>query len=201
MKIEASDLFAIRVFASKLEGYEAYVPEIVSRICELRKAGHGLQASNQHAYHSLRNFHLEEDVATSWLCSAFLGFARAALTPVIKGSVEWDVHITGCWAIAADKGGWLIPHNHFPSPWAGVLYLDTEHVLGQSALDSAGKLDLLCPIPLAEAFGLPPAATIVPRDGLAILFPGALQHLVHPHRSERTRYSVSFNLAIRQKRD
>ena len=197
MDIQASSLFAIQVYIAQLEGLELHAPALIARIDALRAAEIGMRASNRHAFHSLRDFHLATDAATAWLNASILDFATQALTPVMNKKQDWEIQFLGVWAVASDKGGWLMPHNHFPAPWAGVLYLDAEHVVGDDPKDSAGRLDLLCPVPLAEVFGLQPSMSVIPRNGLALLFPGALQHAVYPHFSEKTRYAVSFNLAVK----
>ena len=198
--IQVSNFFALPVFASKLEGFDAHAPELLSRIAKLREAGQGLKASNQGAaFHTARDFHVAEDSATHWLSAALLAFGKEALTPLIepRATRPWELSIVHCWAISTSRGGWLTPHSHFPSPWVGVLYLDAEHAVSKNPQDVSGKLELLCPFPLAETFGVPPSIPISPQDGMAVIFPGALQHLVHPHVAERERVSVSFNLAVR----
>jgi uncharacterized protein (TIGR02466 family) len=198
MEIISQNLFSLPVYVSQWDGLALVAPELIARIDKLRAEGAGLQASNRHAFHSARDFHLATDGATLWLRAAIVEFAKQALEPRIRSTAPWSVQISSCWAIAADAGGFLVPHNHFPSFWSGVVYLDVEHALdaqgGHEA--AAGCLDLLCPVQLAEAFGLAANTLVHPRNGLAVLFPGALQHAVHPHRSEKTRYSVSFNLNI-----
>jgi uncharacterized protein (TIGR02466 family) len=196
MDIISQNLFALPVYAAKLNGWSLIAPKLIERIDKLRADGEGLQASNRNAFHSARDFHLAEDEATFWLRMALDKFVTEALTPRIRSEKPWAVQISGCWAVAAGAGGFLVPHNHFPSPWAGVFYLDAEHALEEDHEAAGGCLDLLCPVPLAEAFGLAANTLVQPKDGLAVLFPGALQHAVHPHRSEKTRYSVSFNANI-----
>lgn len=196
MEIISENLFALPVYAAKLNGWSLVAPKLIERIDRLEAQGAGLQASNRHAFHSARDFHLAEDEATFWLRMAIDKFVTEALTPRVRSEKPWAVQISGCWAIAARSGGFLVPHNHFPSLWAGVFYLDVEHALESGPEAAEGCLDLLCPVPLAEAFGLVANTLIHPQDGLAILFPGALQHAVHPHRSEKTRYSISFNAHI-----
>lgn len=198
MEVIAENLFALQVFAAEVEGFEQYTPALIARIDELQAAGAGLQASNRHAFHSTRDFHLAEDDATRWLRSTIVQFATQALVPRIKSQEPWSIQISACWAVAAPAGGFLVPHNHFPSFWAGVFYLDVEHALDAEGGHEAasGCLDILCPVQLSEAFGLAANTLVHPRNGLAVMFPGALQHAVHPHRSEKTRYSVSFNAGI-----
>jgi hypothetical protein len=77
-----------------------------------------------------------------------------------------------------------------------VLYVDAEPDTPADARDKSGKLELLNPIPLAESFGQPSGVTLTPRNGVVLLFPGSLSHLVHPSRSARERVSVSFNFDV-----
>ena len=196
MEIISNNLFALPVYAAKLNGWSLVAPKLIERIDELEHQGSGLEASNRHAFHSERDFHLAEDEATFWLRMALDKFVTEALTPRVQSEKPWAIQISACWAIATRAGGFLVPHNHFPSPWAGVFYLDAEHAFEGDEHEASGCLDLLCPVQLSEAYGLAANTLIRPQDGLAVLFPGALQHAVHPHRSEKTRYSVSFNANI-----
>lgn len=198
MDILSQNLFSLHVYAADLPDFEKHVPALVARIEELREDDRGIQASNRHAFHSLRDFHLADDESTRWLRESILLFVTEALGPQIKSDKPWEIRIAGCWAIAVGAGGFLVPHNHFPDPWSGVVYLSAEHALeGDSHESAEGCLSLLCPLPLPEAFGLSENTIVHPRDGLAVLFPGALQHTVHPHRSEKTRYSVAFNAFVK----
>ncbi len=200
MPVDVLKLFALTVFSSKkLDGFEEHRKALIDRIDLLRANKRGMQASNQHAFHSERDFLVAQDDATRWLKASLIAFAEEALKPMLTTTKPWEAFVSHCWALAADKGGWLVPHNHFPAPWAGVVYLEAAHSISPDPQDTAGRLELLCPIPLAEVFGLQSGATVAPLDGHIVMFPGALQHVVHPHRTERTRYSVSFNLAIRPK--
>jgi hypothetical protein len=188
MDIQSSNLFAIPVHATHLIGFAQFAPTLIKRAEKLCVAGGGLQASNRHAFHSKRDFHLHDDVATAWLRSSIIDFATQALNR--------HVQIESAWSISVDKGGWLMPHNHFPHRWSGVMYLSVDHLDDKDLYDYSGRLDLLSPVPLAEVFGLPPSMSIRPVNGLALIFPGALQHTVYPHQSDKTRHSVAFNLTV-----
>jgi uncharacterized protein (TIGR02466 family) len=203
MQVISQSLFALPVYAGELLEIRPHIPALIDRIDTLREENRGMQASNRHAFHSMRDFHLADDPATNTLHRSILEFARVALEKKVSeaiGTSPWEVQLSACWAVAAEAGGFLVPHNHFPSPWAGVVYLEAEHTLEDGPESATGCLDLLCPVPLGEAFGLSANTVVHPRDTLAVLFPGALQHAVHPHRSRRARYSVSFNALVKPKK-
>lgn len=198
MKVASQNLFAIPIYATEFDGFSQHAPALIARIKTLREKNEGIVASNRHAFHSQRDFHLHEDASTIWLRDSFMAFVNVALEPLMRDAPPWRPEISAAWAIASDKGGFLVPHQHFPSPWAGVVYLDAMHAMETDGpLEVGGAIDFLCPVSVPEAFGLQPNVIVHPKDGRALLFYGALQHMVHPHRSEKTRYSVSFNIALK----
>jgi len=187
--IQTTNLFAVPVHATQLEHFARYAPALIERAEKLCAAGEGMLASNRHAFHSSRDFHLHSDEATAWLRWAIVDFATRALSS--------PVQIVHAWSISASKGGWLMPHNHYPHRWSGVMYLSVDHLGDDELYNYSGRLDLLSPVPLAEVFGMRSSMSVRPVNGLALIFPGALQHAVYPHQSDKTRHSVAFNLSTR----
>jgi len=125
--------------------------------------------------------------------------AREALAS-FHPSGSFEPRVLDLWAIVAPAGGWLAPHQHYPAPWSGVLWVSAEHTAsGELGADSAGRLELMNPVPLAESFGQARGATIAPKDGVLVLFPGVLDHFVHPARAIEPRVSLSFNLDVVQR--
>jgi len=190
---DSACMFSVSVLQGAVPGWSAeHAASLLGRISVLRNAGPGMVASNRGAFHSARDFHRADDFATHWMRDAICAFARDTLGSWMAATGTVRFGITECWAIAAGPGGYLVPHTHFPAPWSGVLYLDAEHVA--AVPDGGGELVLFCPVPVAQVFHMPPTVELAPKNGHIVLFPGALQHGVNPHRASSTRYSVAFNL-------
>jgi hypothetical protein len=79
------------------------------------------------------------------------------------------------WFVALNKGGRVMMHNHNQSDWSAVFY---PHGMDY---DTGGAL-------MFED-----GTTIRPRAGLAVFFPGTLNHRVKLYKGESTRLSVAFN--------
>jgi uncharacterized protein (TIGR02466 family) len=190
MNTASADLFAVPLHSARFKGFEQQAPALLSDIALVAGQPSPVHASNQHAWHSDREFHLRNGMAYSWLRSSILAFARAAMP---KGP---PFRITECWAISTPFGGFMTPHTHFPSPLSGVLYLAAERATTPDVADRAGKLELFNPVTMPEMFGAPTSVVIAPIDGVALLFPGCLSHMVHPNRTDEARVSISFNLGF-----
>lgn len=181
-------LFDIPVLSAVLplsEDCRISLREIIRR---MHAGSPGIRASNQQAFHSSRDFHALREAPVGALCGTLLSFAKEA----IAGNHAWQ--ITECWAVVSPAGGYMTPHTHAPAEWAGVFYVDAAKCCEPHSTDRGGKLELFNPVPHPELFGLPTGVVLPPYDGLCILFPGALSHMVHPSTKPGMRVSVSFNL-------
>lgn len=101
--------------------------------------------------------------------------------------------ITECWLNVLRAGAYNAPHDHYPNHWSGVLWIDVED---HGEKDSpAGNFEFHCPYP-ARAMGCDTGALFVqPMNGVAILFPAGLKHMVHPvARGERI--SLAWNIIV-----
>jgi uncharacterized protein (TIGR02466 family) len=193
---EVLRLFSIPVYSLLVEDFGAHAAGLLAAIRAERAESAGILASNQHAWHSKRALHRIEHPEIAWMVDAIQRFGAAALAESYAGFEQVELRLSACWATVCGRGGWLAPHQHFPAAWSGVLYIDAEPQPAPDARDKSGKLELLNPIPLAESFGQPSGVTLTPRNGVALLFPGALSHLVHPSRAVQERVSVSFNFEL-----
>ena len=103
--------------------------------------------------------------------------------------------ILSAWANVSQRGDFNNMHTHPGATWSGVYYVDN------------GKLDLNAEGTAIQLFDPNPARTNVffpeltggnirfrPEPGLMIVFPGYMPHAVPPHRGDRPRISIAFNL-------
>jgi uncharacterized protein (TIGR02466 family) len=129
-----------------------------------------------------------------------LAAGRAALAPLYEQFAKMELSLQEFWAIVAPSGTWLAPHHHFPARWSGVFWVATEDASGDAGSAPDGRLELMNPLPIPESFAQPAGIAIKPRDGVIVLFPGVLNHFVHPNQRATPRISLSFNLDIAPRR-
>jgi uncharacterized protein (TIGR02466 family) len=198
--VDALRLFCVPVFSQRLDGFSELRSEITAAIAAERASSVGITASNRGAWHSARDLHTRKIDALAWVCERILDCAREAIAASRPDARALEPRIVNLWAIVAEAGGWLAPHEHFPAAFSGVLWVSAEHSADPGdAADSAGKLELMNPLPVPESFGQASGVTIAPKDGVLLMFPGTLKHFVHPGRSLEERVSLSFNLEVRRR--
>jgi uncharacterized protein (TIGR02466 family) len=99
------------------------------------------------------------------------------------------------WANISWSGHSNSLHTHPGATWSGVYYVDH----GESAADAEGtSIHLLDPNAARSNIFFPELSCqsilFKPQPGLMILFPSYVPHFVPPHRGDRPRISVAFNV-------
>lgn len=196
-RVEVLRHFAVPIYSSLVPDFAAHQASLIGVLQELRQRSPGVPLTNRGSWHSETDLHTSDHQEIRWMTTRIEAAARAALAELYAGFVDTAPRIVDCWSVIGPKGAWHTPHHHYPRAWSGVLYVSAEHCVSKSdASDRSGKIEFLNPIPTSPAFFSAGSVAYNPRDGLLLLFPGALQHLVHPHRSEQDRVIVSFNLDV-----
>ena len=122
------------------------------------------------------------------VCSASFGF------PVTPKDCQVDAEAWG--NIQSDRD-FTVVHNHVRSDWSGVYYV----TVGDGR--DRGVLELIDPRTVQEPIG--PGRfkrpqreiTIAPHDGLLVIWPSWMKHVVYPIEGEGERISIAFNARIR----
>lgn len=96
------------------------------------------------------------------------------------------------WANVNRAGDFNRVHNHSGATWSGTYYVDA----GEDGAGSPLQLFDPCQGRATTFFptGLPQGVHVFPEPGLMVLFPSYVPHMVYPHRGERPRISIAFNL-------
>jgi uncharacterized protein (TIGR02466 family) len=106
---------------------------------------------------------------------------------------SWKIAV---WANVNRRGAYNKVHLHPGATWSGVYYVDAGDPPPPERRES-GRLSLLDPTTAAQMTFLTgllrPSLEVAPEDGLMILFPSYLPHMVHPYHGERPRISIAFN--------
>ena len=160
---------------------------------------HGLRRSNGGAaWHSIPDLALRPD---------------ACFQDVIQRVVALSQQLTGdrlgerappagfrasaqAWAIVTRTGGYGVLHDHADAHWSAAYYADA----GDDAGDPSGCLALVDPrraSTLISGVELDPTTVLIrPQTGMLVLFPGWLQHFVHPYAGTRPRVVLSVNVHL-----
>ena len=106
-----------------------------------------------------------------------------------RGKVQID--IVNCWANVNDHLAWNRPHLHNGCWYSGAFYIHAEGDEGQFlAINTDPKVvsDYPPNARCIESYGVKPVT------GSLIMFPSAMMHMVEPNRTDKDRYSISFNV-------
>ena len=103
------------------------------------------------------------------------------------------------WATVTPAHGYSVIHDHSESHWSAVFWLDPGDA-DLAAHPDSGALTFLDPRRVPSAVGgatlHPSLFTVRPRAGTLVIFPGWLQHFVHPYAGSRPRVAVSANIRL-----
>jgi uncharacterized protein (TIGR02466 family) len=100
------------------------------------------------------------------------------------------------WGMILRDGHYVTIHDHGDVHWSVAYYVDA----GDEAPEPSGQLSFVDPrrsgrtIPELTLF--PTSFDLKPRTGALVIFPGWLQHHVHPYRGKRPRICISANLTM-----
>ena len=108
-----------------------------------------------------------------------------------------NLMFTGSWFSINRLYSTHLPHNHIPSTWSGVYYVQaTEEDATLTFIDKNKE----CSWPWASNMEITayttPQFSIKPKTGRLIIFPSYLQHLVAEQKVDAERATISFNMAI-----
>ena len=107
-------------------------------------------------------------------------------------ALSWTL---SAWANVNQRGDFNTVHTHPGATWSGVYYVDHGEA-GAEAEGAALQLSDPC-TPRTNLF-FPELLTadfrVRPVPGLMVLFPSYVPHSVAPHRGERPRISIAFNV-------
>jgi uncharacterized protein (TIGR02466 family) len=184
-------LFAVPLFQQKLPEFAAHQTELVTFLRDLRDRDPGVQRSNVGGWHSNDLLRHADTPVVGWLLAQIREFATRSLEQVGARKRKVEVTFDAAWSIINRAGDWNTPHNHMPSQWSGVCYLQIDE---SSTARHDGNIVFTDPLPLGPRYRTPINVFMKPRNGAIFLFPSYLVHMVEPYRGDGERIIVSFNL-------
>ncbi|HEY0185288.1 MAG TPA: TIGR02466 family protein [Rhodopila sp.] len=197
-RARSESLFASPLLAHKWTDGAELNPQLRASIVEHARQHPGKEQTNIGGWHSetgtlkfcgsagerlIRHMHEMTEEATRRL------YAEYAMPPE---PLSW---ILSAWANVNRKGDFNNMHTHPGATWSGVYYVDD----GESGAGAEGTaIELADPSPARTNVFFPALSSsnfvLRPEPGLMILFPSYVPHTVPPHRGDRPRISIAFNV-------
>jgi uncharacterized protein (TIGR02466 family) len=198
---EISYQFSTPICKFSLSGFDDKQQELVKHIRKLRRTTKGIQSSNYDGWHSERNFHTDTTPVVQWLVRRVNMAAIKAIQKLNNTSEGVDIRLREMWVNINRKGNWNMPHIHAVK-WSGVIYVEGEHTPEKDLQDGKhmheGDTVFLNPVPEAAYFGQPNSVPYSFKAGQILFFPGYLLHMVVPHKSNKNRITIAFNVDLSQ---
>ncbi|OLE20156.1 MAG: hypothetical protein AUG50_01570 [Betaproteobacteria bacterium 13_1_20CM_3_63_8] len=199
------DRFAL--FPTPLFVYD--VPNVEDMNCELgerlraeAQASPGVRRANVGGWHSPPDLALRPDPCYRAMMKMIVDHVGATHSKIVSAmgrapSPPWSF-AAQAWAMVMRNGDYTIAHDHGEAHWSTTYYVDAGNADLERTPDS-GALAVLDPrrsgrpIPGLESGS---TFTIRPRTGVLVVFPGWLQHYVHPYRGTRPRIAIACNITM-----
>lgn len=200
--IDQRQLFITPLSRFMLNGHEDLNNRLMTDITALRQQSPGMRSSNQHGWHSERDFYALAQPSFQELRRHFataIATVVAALNPKLDRT-QLRVQMQG-WINVSGKGAYNTPHDHPHYLLSGVYYVQVPPRAADSQSRS-GDIEFLDSRGLSlqareqELYLGNAKYRLRPEPGMLLIFPATLQHWVYPHEEEAERVSIAFNMRI-----
>ena len=195
-QLEIQWLFPVPLFRIQLEDFAQHRDALVDFALKLREQDPGVNRSNVGGWHSCEVKKYLDAPPLNWIQQQIVAGAERGIAQSGQIDAHFDINIASAWFIINQKHAWNSPHTHMPSQWSGVIYVSVNEA---NAGNDGGGIVFIDPIPLGPAYRSLINAQIHPLEGLMLIFPSYLTHMVAPHSSDEERISLSFNFYEQQK--
>ena len=197
-------LFETPVFLFEVPDTDALDAELRERLVTESDDGPGIVVSNRGGWHSAPDLSKRPDPACLALCDMLVAHFQIATEQLaaIRGIDPVPPLAIGltAWAMVMRDGDYTVMHDHPQATWSCAYYVDPGDP-DEARHPDAGHLALVDPRRASAAvIGLelfPAVFSVRPTRGLLVIFPGYLQHYVHPYRGTRPRVVVAANASVR----
>jgi len=181
----------------------AEVNRELGALIRARMAGdRGVRISNRGGWQSTADFWDWRSPAVeayrSWVHGALLRMAALTARETDLSKVDL-VYRAGAWANLNRHGHYNDSHIHPDADWAVVYYVETG--TPEPGWERNGKIELHDPRTLAKtsslgAYGFDRSLLIDPEPGKIVVFPGWMEHSVHPFYGTGDRISIACNVIV-----
>lgn len=104
-----------------------------------------------------------------------------------------DFVITTSWSTRAEKGDYSKFHDHRNCFYSGVYYFDGDDSTGKIRFNNPYRKAWFLECTKLNELNMNQMG-VSPEKNMVIFFPSYIDHAIQEHRSDRTRYSIAFNL-------
>lgn len=177
--------------------------ELAELLLAERAGEAGTTRSNVGGWHSAPNLAKRQEPCFQRLMEVVVDYVAAATRELAleagsKDEVNYRFGVHG-WAMVMGPGDYAVLHEHGDAHWSAVYYIDAGDDVSAEHPQS-GLLAFVDPKhgarPLPRSPAFPTTFSVRARTGSLVLFPGWLQHFVHPYRGTRPRISMSCNVVL-----
>ncbi len=192
--------FAPPIYVFRVEGFEGLNGALREALLRERATHPGVLRSNRGGWHSAPDVAQRGEAHFQALCHKVIELARQSLQHMSqsRGAPSWGgrLGLQG-WAMVMERGDYTVPHDHARADLSAVWYVDAG---GEApGWPESGCLTFVHPGQGASgalSALLPTSLSVRPEAGMLVVFPGYLQHYVHPYQGEGPRVSVAFNVTL-----
>ena len=122
----------------------------------------------------------------------------------LKISKEFDFYILNSWSNKHNYNDWSHSHYHGNSLISGVYYLNTPENSGEIEFVKNHLYNNMFSESLIfnyseDTLTNTECVRIIPKEGLLLLFPSHLKHKVTKNKTNKSRYSIAFNIFVKGK--
>ena len=205
--MERIDLFATPLFAFSLDDVNELNGELSNRLRAESLRYPGVQQSNVGGWHSVQDLSRRSEGCYRAVMEIVRFHLNVVIDNLSDGTARqprqpnsFEVH---GWAMVMGDGHYTLLHNHGETHWSVVYYIDA----GNADLErypQSGMISFVDPrrgvdwIPGLDTVSN--TFSIKPDTGLLLVFPGFLQHYVHPYHGTRPRICISCNVKVNVER-
>jgi uncharacterized protein (TIGR02466 family) len=202
--VDRFSLFSTPLYVYDMLQMEAVNHELTQRLLAESEASPGLQRSNRGGWHSAPDLGQRSEACYRTVMQMIIDHVAATIhdlaaamrmpaPPPFRYSAQ-------AWAMVMRDGDYTIVHDHGTAHWSVSYYVDAGDADVENHPESGlfAVLDprrYIRPIPGLDDFSMT-QFTVRPRSGRLVIFPGWLQHYVHPYRGTRPRIAIACNVSV-----
>lgn len=196
MNTEINFYFPSIFLRREIDNFHNFKDDLTEKIYKFSQDNCGIKVSNCGGWHS-KNI-LDEKVFEKYSKLIF-EYTKESLSNILYNS---DITITNMWININKPGDFNRTHVHTKSDFSGVLWIDIDNgECGNIEFDNPNIfeqepiINKLKP-EIKNQFNVHEIIWMRPKEGVLILFPSHIRHMVLPNNSYQNRISISFNVSL-----
>lgn len=160
-----------------------------------KNESNGVSLSNCGGWQSRANFYRDPTF------KPFLEYIMTHIENGVKNYINSKIKLNNMWVNVNRKNDYNVSHTHGGVDLSGVFWVKTPNGCGNLVFESPNtfveyKIFTNSKEEITKNFNCFPLYSIVPKEGIIIIFPAHLSHRVQKSSSDSDRISIAFNLDI-----